>query len=170
MNAQCWLLSIFLIRLIACDPMLSQQPHDDAAHVVDRIMKEALSNCYSVNENVKIISWQPPTQQEVAAIKKLGDFAVRTLSSYITARSKDGFTQLIAVKFLIALDLQSTIEPLELAISADQWEVTRAQALSGLFAISREDARPFIVAALRDGSQLVRQRAQELFLFYGPAT
>jgi len=37
----------------------------------------------------------------------------------------------------------------------DQWEVTRAAALDGLFAVSQVEAKPYVKAALGDMSQLV---------------
>jgi hypothetical protein len=48
----------------------------------------------------------------------------------------------------------------------DQWEVTRAAALDGLFAVSQVEAKPYVKAALGDMSQLVWRRAHDLWSLY----
>jgi hypothetical protein len=134
---------------------------------VDAIMTTALSRCFSSVDGVKRISFVPATSDETAEIKEIGRDAVAQLASYLDMQQKDGLTQLLAVKFLIAIGASETYGPLERAIAVDQWEVTRAQALAGLFELSPEAAKPFVERALSDGSALVRQRAQDLWNLYG---
>jgi hypothetical protein len=57
----------------------------------------------------------------------------------------------------------STLGPLKRAFAQDQWEVTRAAALDGIFAVSQVEAQPYVEAAVVDSSQLVRQRAHHLW-------
>jgi uncharacterized membrane protein YqgA involved in biofilm formation len=84
----------------------------------------------------------------------------------LTCDKKNGFTQLFAVKFLMAIGGSSTLGPVKRAFTQDQWEVTRAAALDGTFAVSHAEAKPYVEAALRDSSQLVQQRAHHLLALY----
>jgi hypothetical protein len=137
---------------------------------IERIMASALSRCYSTVNGVKRISFEPPTNQEFAEVEALGQKAVAPLASYLDLQTKNGFTQLFAVKFLMAIGGPSTLGPLKRAFAQDQWEVTRAAALSGIFSVSREEARPYVEAALADKSRPVQQRAQELLALYQERT
>jgi hypothetical protein len=56
--------------------------------------------------------------------------------------------------------------PLKRAFAQDQWEVTRAAALDGIFSVSRDEARPYVTATLADKSPLVQRRAKELLALY----
>jgi HEAT repeat protein len=137
--------------------------------VIDQIMTTALSSCYSTVNGVKRITFEPPTNQEVAEVKALGQKAVAPLARYLDLRPKNGFTQLFAVKFLLAIGGSSALRPLKRALAEDQWEVTRASALDGFFEVSPAEAKPYVEAALGDRSQLVRRRAQHLWsLYQGP--
>jgi hypothetical protein len=71
-----------------------------------------------------------------------------------------------AVKFLVTIGGSSTLGPLRRAFAQDQWEVTRAAALDGIFAVSQAEAEPDVEAALDDSSQLVRRRAHHLLSLY----
>lgn len=137
-----------------------------SADMIQRVMATALSRCYSTVNGVNRITFVPPTNQEFSEVKALGEEAVAPLAKYLDLEPKNGFTQLFAVKFLMAIGGSSTLGPLERAFAQDQWEVTRAASLSGMFAISRVEAKPYIEAALQDKSQLVRRRAQQLSVFY----
>ncbi len=99
-------------------------------------------------------------------MKALGQKAIVPLARYLDLQTKNGFTQLFAVKFLMAIGGPSTSGPLKRAFAEDQWEVTRAAALDGLFAVSQVEAKPYVEAALADKSQLVRQRAHDLRSLY----
>jgi len=66
----------------------------------------------------------------------------------------------------MAIGGASTLGPLKRAFAQDQWEVTRTAALSGMFAASHAEAKPFVEAALSDSSPLVRQRARDLWKLY----
>lgn len=134
--------------------------------VVDQIMTTALSRCYSTVDGVRRISFVSPTNEEFAEVEALGQEAIVPLARYLDLQQKNGFTQLFAVKFLIAIGGPSTFGPLKRASAQDQWEVTRAAALSGMFRVSRAEAKPYVEAALGDGSQLVRQRARDLWSLY----
>src|SRR5439155_2816080 len=82
---------------------------------------------------------------------------------YLDLQRKNGFTQLFAVKFLMAIGGSTILSPLKRALAQqDQWEVTRAAALDGIFSVSRNEARPYVKAALADKSPLVQRRAKEL--------
>jgi hypothetical protein len=144
----------------------SQTSTQASAATVQQTMTTALSRCYSHVNGVEKISFVSPTDQEFAAMKALGREAVAPLARYLDAEPKNGLTQLLAVKFLMAIDDSSTFGPLKRAVDRDQWEVTRAQALSGMFVVSQVDAKPYVEAALGDKSQLVRQRAQDLWALY----
>jgi len=134
--------------------------------IIEQIMTAALSRCFSTVNGVKRITFEPVTNLEVDEVKALGREAVAPLARYLDLQPKNGFTQLYAVKFLLAIGGPSTIGPLKRAFAQDQWEVTRAAALDGLFAASHAEAKPYVEAALSDRSQLVRQRAHHLWSLY----
>jgi hypothetical protein len=146
----------------------SQASGPEGSAVIQQIMTTALSRCYSTVNGVKKIAFESPTDQEFAEVKALGPEAVAPLAQYLDLEPKNGFTQLFAVKFLMAIGGSSTLAPLKRAFAQDQWEVTRAAALSGMFAGSQAEAKPYVDAALRDKSQLVRQRAHDLWVLYQP--
>ena len=131
--------------------------------IIERIMTTALSRCYSTVNGVKRITFKHPTNQEFAEVEALGQKAVAPLAKYLDLQPKNDLTQLFAVKFLMAIGGSSTLGPLKRAFAQDQWEVTRAAALDGIFAVSRAEAKPYVEAALGDTSQLVRQRAHHLW-------
>jgi uncharacterized membrane protein YqgA involved in biofilm formation len=134
--------------------------------IIDQIMITALSRCYSTVNGVKRISFEAATNQEFAEVEALGQKAVAPLASYLDLQTKNDFTQLFAVKFLMAIGGPSTLGPLRRAFAQDQWEVTRAAALDGIFSVSREEARPYVKAALADKSPLVQRTAKELLALY----
>ena len=134
--------------------------------IIEQIMTTALSRCYSTVNGVKRITFEPATNQEFAEVKALGQDAVAPLARYLDLQSKNGFTQLYTVKFLMAIGGSSTLGPLKRTFAQDQWEVTRAAALSGLFAVSQVEAKPYVEAALGDRSQLVRRYAHDLWSLY----
>ncbi len=144
----------------------SQASDPEATATVRRIMTTALSRCYSTTNVVRMITFVPPTNEEVAEVKALGQKAVAPLAKYLDLERKNGFTQLFAVRFLMAIGGPSTLGPLKRAFAQDQWEVTRDVALSGMFAVSQVEAKPYVHAALRDKSQAVRQTAQHLWDLY----
>jgi hypothetical protein len=149
------LLDMHRLHLAGSDPKSSA--------IIDRIMIATLSRCYSTVNGVKRIGFEPATNQESAEVKALGKEAVAPLAKYLDLQQKNGLTQLFAVKFLMAIGGSSTLGPLKRAFAQDQWEVTRAAALDGIFAVSRAEAKPYVEAALSDSSQLVRERAHHLW-------
>ncbi len=135
--------------------------------VVDQIMADALARCHSITaDGVKKIEFVSATNEEFADVEALGQKAIAPLAGYLDLQPKNGFTQLFAVKFLMAIGGPSTLGPLKRAFAQDQWEVTRAAALDGIFRVSSADAKPYLEAALSDRSQLVRQEAQHLWRLY----
>jgi HEAT repeat protein len=140
-----------------------QESATNDADEVAQIMKTALARCFSTVNGVKRISFVPATSEETSEVTRIGYNAIPQLASYIDLPRKDDLTQLLAVKFLISIGLPETYPPLERALKSDQWELTRVQALSGLFELSHETAKPFIENALTDSSTLVRERAKELW-------
>jgi hypothetical protein len=142
----------------------ASDPKSSAA--IEQIMTTALSRCYSTVNGVRRISFEPATNQEFAEVKALGQKAVAPLARYLDLQPKNDFTQLFAVKFLMAIGGSSTLGPLKRAFAQDQWEVTRAAALNGIFAVSQAEAKPYVEAALGDNSRLVRQRALDLWNLY----
>lgn len=134
--------------------------------IIEQIMTTALSRCYSTVNGVKRITFEPATNQEFADVKALGQKAVPPLARYLDLQPKNDLTQLFAVKFLMAIGGSSTLGPLKRAFAQDQWEVTRAAALDGIFAVSPAEAKPYVEAALSDSSQLVRSRARDLLNVY----
>jgi hypothetical protein len=147
-------------------PGFGQASDPKSSATIDQIMTTALSRCYSTVNGIKRISFEPPTNQEFAEVEALGQKAVAPLAKYLDLEPKNGFTQLFAVKFLKAIGGPSTLGPLKRAFAQDQWEVTRAAALDGIFAVSHAEAKPYVVAALSDSSRLVRQRAHDLWNSY----
>ena len=137
-----------------------------SAAVIDQIMTTALSRCYSTVSGVKRISLEPATNQEFAQVEALGQKAVAPLARYLDLQPKNGLTQLFAVKFLMAIGGSSMLGPLKRAFAQDQWEVTRATALDGIFAVTHAEAKPYVEAALGDRSQLVRRYAHDLWSLY----
>src|SRR5262249_2206646 len=109
------------------------------------------------------ITVEPPTNQEVAEIKALGERAIQPLAAYLDAEPKGGLRQWFAVKFLMLVGGPGTFAPLQKAFAEDPWEVTREAALDGMFAVSESQAKPFIKVALADKSEAVRSRAQQLW-------
>ena len=164
---------VAILSILVCvqQPLLNGQTNatnaPDINQAVKSIMNTSVNRCYTTTkEGISRISWVPASNEDVNKIKDLGKAAIPILDGYITAQSKDGFTQLFAVKFLIQIGGRPTETALEHALSSDQWDVTKAQALSGLYQVSTVDALPYIYAALSDPSQLVRQRARELSELY----
>jgi hypothetical protein len=143
-----------------------QETGPTAPAVVQEIMTTALSRCYSTINGIRKITFEPPTEPELDQVKSLGEKAVGPLSGYLVLEPKNGLTQLLAVRFLLAIGGSSTFAPLKRAFGQDQWEVTRAAALAGMFSVSQDQAKPYVEAALKDKSQLVRQRAQDLMTSY----
>jgi hypothetical protein len=130
-------------------------------------MTTALSRCYSTTvDGVKKISFEPATNEEVAEVKALGQKAIAPLARYLDLQQKNGLTQLHAVKFLMVIGSPSTLGPLKRAFAQDQWDVTRAAALDGIFQVSPAEAKPYVEAGLADKSQVVRQRAYHLLGLY----
>jgi len=129
-------------------------------------MTPALARCYSTVDGIKRITFEPATNEEFAEVKALGQKAVAPLARYVDLRPKNDFTQLFAVKFLMAIGGPSTLGPLKRALADDQWDVTRAAALDGIFGVSRAEAKPYVEAALGDTSEVVRQRAHYLWSLY----
>jgi hypothetical protein len=146
--------------------VFGQESGSEAPAVVQQIMTAALARCYSTVDGVRKISFAPPTDKELDQIKALGQKAIGPLAGYLDLQAKNGLTQLLAVKFLVEMGGPPTFAPLKRAFAEDQWEVTRAVALAGMFSVSQGQAKPFVEAALKDKSQLVRQRAQDLIAFY----
>jgi uncharacterized membrane protein YqgA involved in biofilm formation len=134
--------------------------------IIEQIMTTALSRCYSTVDGVKRITFEPATNQEFAEVKALGEKAVAPLAKYLDLQPKNDLTQLFAVKFLMAIGGSSTLGPLKRAFAQDQWEVTRAAALDGIFSVSRDEALPYVKAALADKSPEVQRRAKELLALY----
>lgn len=153
--------------VIGCASLGFGQASDPkSSTIIEQIMTTALSRCYSTVNGVKRITFEPATNQEFAEVKALGQEAVAPLGRYLDLQQKNGFTQLFAVKFLMAIGGPSTLGPLKRAFAEDQWEVTRAAALDGIFSVSRDDARPYVKAALADNSLLLQRRAKELLALY----
>ena len=164
-RAPALVLSCIVIGYVSLGFGQASDPKSSA--VIDQIMSTALSRCYSTKvDGIKKISFEPPTNEEFAEVKALGQKAVAPLARYLDLQEKNGFTQLFAVKFLMAIGGSSTLGPLKRTFAQDQWEVTRAAALSGLFAVSQVEAKPYVEAALGDRSQLVRRYAHDLWSLY----
>lgn len=149
---------------------LGQASDAKSSAVVDQIMTTALSRCYSTVHGVKRISFVSATNEEFAEVEALGEKAIVPLARYLDLKQKDGFTQLFAVKFLVAIGGPSTFGPLRRAFAQDQWEVTRSAALNGMFRVSRVGAKPHVEAALKDESPVVRRTAQHLWGLYQEQT
>lgn len=66
----------------------------------------------------------------------------------------------------MAIGGPSTLSLLKRAFAEDQWEVTRATALSGMFQVSLTEAKPYVEAALGDRSETIRQTAHALWSLY----
>ena len=133
---------------------------------VQRIMTIALSRCYSEVNGIKKMSFVPATNEEVAEVKALGEEAVAPLARYLDLKPRSDFQRLFAVKFLENVSGTSTLGPLQRAFAQNQWEVTRLVAVNAMFAVSEAEAKPYVEKALGDNSQVVRQRAQDLWVSY----
>jgi hypothetical protein len=144
----------------------SQTSDPRSSAIIEQIMTTALARCYSTVNGVKKISFEPATNQEFAEVEALGQKAVAPLAKYLDLQPKNDLTQLFAVKFLMAIGGPSTLGPLKRAFAQDQWEVTRAAALDGIYAVSHAEAKPYVEAALGDRSQLVQRRAHDLWSLY----
>lgn len=137
-----------------------------AEAIVRRIMAADLLRCSSSVDRVKVFSFAPSSDAEIAQIKSLGTDAIPALAAYVEREPKDGFTQLFATRFLADIRGPATFVPLERAFAPDQWEVTRLSALYGMFAASPARTKPYVRRALADKSSLIRQRANELWSSY----
>ncbi len=133
---------------------------------VSRIMQRALARCRTqVDGGIQKIEWVPPTNDDLQEIKAMGEGAVVPLSRYVDT-DKDGFSDLMAVRLLLAIGGPTTEAPLRRALASDHWQVTRVTALYGLVGVSKNHARPFVEAALNDPSSYVRDKASELYHLY----
>lgn len=160
------LIGLMLLNpVVYCQTTPNGNERTTADATVDLVMQRALARCRMEENGVKRIQWVSPTPNDFKEIKELGESAVGPLSRYLSG-THSGFGELMAVKFLIALGGTATMAPLEKATMPDQWDVTRAQALSGLYQLSANEAKPYIEAAVNDKSQLVRQRAHDLYQLY----
>lgn len=137
-----------------------------AEAVVREIMAADISRCHSSVNGVKMISFVPPTDAEVAQIRSLGIEAIAPLAAYLDLKSNDGFTQLFAVRFLVDIGGSATLVPLKRAFDPDHWEVTRLVALEGMFNASPVEAEPYVKRGLADQSILIRNCANELWHLY----
>ncbi len=146
--------------------LAQQKPGESSAVVIQRVMTTAVARCHTTINGVRAITFESPTNEEFAEVKALGPEAVAPLARYLDLEPRSDFAQLIAVKFLMVIGGPSTLAPLKRAFAQDQWDVTRAAALDGMFAVSQVEAKPFVEAALQDKSQVVRQRAQQLRALY----
>ena len=99
--------------------VFGQTSDPKSSAIIERIMTTALSRCYSTVNGVKRITFKHPTNQEFAEVKALGQEAVAPLGRYIDLQQKNGFTQLFAVKFLMAIGGSSTLGPLRRAFAQD---------------------------------------------------
>ena len=133
-------------------------------------MAADFSRCHTTVDGIKAISFVPSTNEEIAEIKALGEATVDPLAKYLDADPKDGFTELFAVRFLMVIGGSASFAVLERAFANDQWEVTRATALSGMFAASPVQTKPYVDVALHDKSQLVQRQAWQLCLLYQQQT
>jgi hypothetical protein len=93
----------------------SQTSDPKTSAIIEQIMTTALSRCYSTVNGVKRIGFEPGTNQEFAEVEALGQKAVAPLASYLDLPTKNGLTQLFAVKFLMAIGGSSTLGPLQRA-------------------------------------------------------
>jgi hypothetical protein len=67
-------------------------------------------------------------------------------------------------KYLTKFNKQRTISETKTAVIA---RIGRAfETNGGIFAVSRAEAKPYVEAALGDGSQLIRRRARDLWSLY----
>lgn len=157
-----------LILIAGCSvlPERSSCQTSEADRVIKRIMSSALARCHSEHDGIKSLSFVPPTNEEVAEVTAWGDDAIAPLASYVDSKPNDGFTQLFAVRFLMALHSPDTFPPLARAFGRDQWEVTRDAALNAMFALSEQRAKPYVKAALSDESNVVKQSAAHLWSLY----
>jgi hypothetical protein len=108
----------------------------------------------------------PPTNEDVAEVRALGVKVIGPLAAYLYLEHKDDFTQLYAVRLLVAIGGPSTFNPLKRAFGTDQWEEVRAEALDGMSRALREGTKPYVDTALKDKSQIVRLTAQYLLTLY----
>src|SRR5215471_15142633 len=104
-----------LLLCISCTcavPGLGQVSSPEDAATVKRIMTTVLARCYSKTNGITRIAFEPPREQDVSEIKALGERAIPLLAGYLDLEQKDGFTQLFAVKFLMAIGGHHTFSPL----------------------------------------------------------
>src|SRR5262249_4720442 len=97
-------------------------------------MTTVVARCYSTTNGIRRITVEPPTNQEVAEIRALGERAIEPLAAYLDSERRGGRMQWFAVRFLIAVGGPGTFAPLQKAFAEDPWEVTKAAALAGMFA------------------------------------
>jgi hypothetical protein len=163
-----FLVALLMLASVGLHPEFGsgQERGPDAAAAIKRIMSSAFARCFIETNGIRTITFVPPTNEEVAEVNALGDDAIDPLTAYLEKQPKDGFTQLFAVRFLMAIHNPRTFDPLAKAFGHDQWEGTRAAALNGMYAISKEKAKPYVKAALTDESDVVKQSATHLWALY----
>lgn len=157
------LLGIFSAYIL---PASAQTNTSTASATAKRVMADVLAHCHTKTNGVEMITFLPPSNDEIATIKALGSEAIEPLSTYIDAKVNDGFTQLFAVRFLTVLRNPAALPALQRAFAQDQWEVTRMAALAGMWETSKTAAKPYIEAALKDKSAVVRHMAESLWIDY----
>ena len=141
------------------------QPNESTQMLVDRVIHRALNRDYSTTNGVKKISWVPPSAEDFAEIKSLGEKAETPLAAYID--DKNDFVQLLAIKFIDSLEHQSinTLSPLtRAATDGHRWVVVRLASMDALERSHGTDGLAVIESMQEDGDPMVSRRAREILI------
>ena len=152
-------------------PLASVTEGRGASSKVEQIVRRSLARCYQqVNVPdqpgtpvVTKISWSPPTNEDIATIKNLGNEAVPALASYFRTETRGSdFEQLIAIRFLGAIGTPETIPVFEGVLKSNDWQVVRLDALDFLGNVPGAESSQMIASVLDDEDPLISSRAKRL--------
>jgi hypothetical protein len=147
----------------------SAQTNESPQMLVDRVIHRALNRDYTTTNGVRKISWVPPSAEDFAEIKSLGEKAEIPLSLYID--DKSDFVQLLAITFIDSLEHQSTntLSPLtRIASDGHRWVVVRLASMDVLERTHSPEGLAVIKSMQDDSDPMVSRRAREILIRKSP--
>lgn len=165
------LLFAFSLGQVSCPEWLSalQETASGAAQAdvelkVTSLLDQILSRGEGQVGDVKTNTWVPPSKEDVATIRALGQKSIAPLNHALS--SPVPFRQLIAVRLLEEVGGPDTLPVLKRGLEPDRWVVVRMQSLSSLRSVPDDLAIPILRNALHDTDIHVARRAHDLLVDY----
>ena len=111
-------------------------------------------------EGIRVYTFVPPSNYDVAEVLSLGVHAVAPLARFVN--STNNFAQLIAVRLLAEIGGPETAEPLERALDPKMWQPIRLNALYGVAKLDHRLAVPVLQRMTQDSDAKIREAASSL--------